>query len=327
MQKNKDKLRTKPSEKISEIITIANLVADGELDSFEKLDISKFSHNELFGLALGLNWVKKNFEHNAKLKEYLLNSTTLSDLDERFNFFIRSRELLSTLVKVSEEYEEELAFNKRMNLGQAIKNPSNYAEPVAKKFAEQLAVVTFDVRSSPRFSFTSLFSAFSSTFTKRADLGTRLLESLSKDASKFFINKSEHRLSFAFTGLFEEIHDHDIRRFRKCKECKSFFWAYRLDQICCSKKCSIQARQKKVRSNEKKRHVINARRSKNRFDKQVIEARATLRKAKDGAEKQQANDKLLAVIKKRQNAAKKLNKRKEELKEGESNVNLQKTRQ
>ena len=293
---------SQPSEKVLELIEIANLDAKEPVTGYLKLDMSKMPDDELSALNKAREYVEENFENNLKLKNYLLKGATAIDLQNRFENFLHSKQLLSMLVEVSNEYRREI---------DEVETP--FRIEVKKEYDQKVGLSLPSGRQR-------IWNVFKPK-TPPKDLIPkdlieeyiwRLFKLLNRNDSEFFINKNEHKLSFMYSSLFDEIHRHDIRRFRRCVECKSFFWAYRLDQIYCDKKCSNVRRQKRARSSEIKRRITNARRSKTRYEREVRTAQAVLKKAKSKAAKEKANKRLQSLIDKRTKAAQKLNNLKKE---------------
>jgi hypothetical protein len=113
------------------------------------------------------------------------------------------------------------------------------------------------------------------------------------------------KLDDTFTVLVNE--KIDTRRVKECQNCSRFFWAKRIgkgieNKVC--DKCSNAQRQKDFQN--KNKDLLNARRSKSRFDKQVEEARKDLRNARNDLQKAEAHKKLQSTISKRTAAAQKL---------------------
>jgi hypothetical protein len=113
-------------------------------------------------------------------------------------------------------------------------------------------------------------------------------------------------LDDTFTVLVNE--KIDTRRIKECQNCSRFFWAKRIgkgieNKVC--DKCSNAQRQRDFQ--KKNKDLINARRSKSRFDRQVKEAQKDLRNAKTDFDKVKAQETLQSAISKRTIAAHKLN--------------------
>lgn len=88
---------------------------------------------------------------------------------------------------------------------------------------------------------------------ERAPIILEVSVNLSKDGKINFLN---NKIAEALQGIPAE-------RLRFCPICNHIFWAYRLDQNWCSKKCSDVHFQKQRRADDKKRDAINERRRQN----------------------------------------------------------------
>jgi len=108
----------------------------------------------------------------------------------------------------------------------------------------------------------------------------------------------------------------DTKRIKECQKCSRFFWAKRIGKGIENKaceKCAVTERQKKFLT--EKKDLVNARRSKSRFDKLVEAAEVAVKAAKNDIDKIDASNRLQSAITKRTKAAQQLQRIKKQLKE------------
>jgi hypothetical protein len=110
-----------------------------------------------------------------------------------------------------------------------------------------------------------------------------------------------------YSDLMDIFTENDIRfyRIQRCKACSKFFWAKRIDAKSCGHKlCAETLSGKDYQA--KNKDLISARRSKNRFDRQVDEAKKAVKNAQTEIEKESANKRLQSFMSKQARADQKL---------------------
>lgn len=226
----------KPSEELLEMIRIANLVP-----FVEEIDLGhRLEHINNFPL----------------LAEHLLSIDPDSKSEAYFNAyydFVDIRNFIKVLVEISEDYQDYLKTQAKLNwlIAQA------RAETLILPNAETLILPNAET-ILPKFEVTSV-SRDTVHFHKRLfDIITFYLK-LTTDES--------HQIKVEFRGFVETIKGQDLRRFRKCFTCQKFFWAYRLNTKFCERKCLDRNHQKKIRQDPVKNFKINEQRRENRIYK------------------------------------------------------------
>ncbi len=110
-----------------------------------------------------------------------------------------------------------------------------------------------------------------------------------------------------YSDLMDIFIENDIRfyRIQRCKVCSNFFWAKRIDAKSCGDKlCAETLSGENYQT--KNKDLISARRSKNRFDHQVDEAKNAVKNAKTEIEKESATKRLQSFVLKLARADQKL---------------------
>ncbi|MBA3335407.1 MAG: hypothetical protein H0T08_07340 [Acidobacteria bacterium] len=325
MQKNIGKNKKKQTSKPEKPVVATNKPPDILLEFIKHANLVPFDADFSFGLpdnpfGEGVSFLSWADEHN--LRQYSKLFRHLLDVEKKPGFWQvtfteikKNREFMKLLVEITEKFQKELERERKelererereriMRLGvQAqrelgIKHPKNYISPKRKR----------NFKITTEKTFLSDIAFLGETKIKKNE-NPELAKRLANIASDFFsLTLDENYRGNLSLGVFSDvIEDTDFRRLKKCIVCSDIFWAYRLNTKFCQKKCSNQYHQKEIIKDPKRKDVVNARRSKTRFDKQVAEAQKMLRNAKTNLHKVEAKKKLQSAISKRTAAAQKLN--------------------
>ena len=300
-----------------------------------KMDNEKAFH---FFLSLA---DQQNLRQYPKLFRYLaLVAKNTGRWQYDFERIKHIREFIEVLVEIAEEYQIQLLnipkFNNQLkDSARAVLDsrlPNNPAIPEIKSEKEEILqkLTQIDIY------FNLNYLDFSQTNRKKYDRGAakalwrpetgkrqKLIKKLYEFALGFIsLGVENHLAVLSFGDFLDALQGTDLRRLKRCLVCSNAFWAYRLNTKYCSDKCSDNYHQKKQRFDPLKNEIINARRSKNRFNKQYETAQKSLIKAKTDDERAIAQKSLDQALSKRTRAAQKLIELKRKQKGAKHNVTL-----
>lgn len=278
-----DETTNKPSEALRYYIKIANLAPfNADLD-FDADGSEQFN-----------DWAEKHqINQYPKLYEHLSEEPEQGfDWVANFILFKSIRNFMKVFVEVAEEYRKECELNEKyLDLIRQKENPAliTIVEPL-------LNGGTFVLH----YPATTRWAYYSEK--KRPGLAKRFFEAAS---ISYKLTAENHHAVISGTGSLDMVEGTDLRRLKKCLQCSSIFWAYRLNTIFCSNKCSNFYHQREILDDSDRKAIANARRSHSRFNKQVDNLRKELKNAKTETKKKEINKWLLQAIDKRTKAAKK----------------------
>ncbi|MBA2493945.1 MAG: hypothetical protein H0V31_04530 [Acidobacteria bacterium] len=329
MQKNIGKNKKKQIVKIEELDKITNKPPEILLEFIKDANLVPFDADFSFDLpdnpcGEGVSFLSWADEHN--LRQYSKLFRRLLDVEREggfwqvtFNEIKKNREFMKLLVEITEKFQKELEQERKhtadceelIRLG--IKVQRERGVKLRKNYIPPRREMHFKITTEK--TFLSEIVLFDETRIKKNE-NYELAKRLSNIASDFFslTLDGNYRGNLSLSVFSDVIEGTDFRRLKKCIVCSNIFWAYRLNTKFCQKKCSNQYHQKEIIKNPKRKNVVNARRSKTRFDKKVDEARKLLRETENEFEKMEINKHLQKTVFKRQCAAKKLKKAKEDAK-------------